>query len=187
MNVHRDPLCLLQLAGESDMVRVGVGQDDRFDVVDRAAHFCQGGLQGVAVSAQAGVDERDLAVLLEQKEMPEFRSQHADHRGPTLSGAGGRRSRPQAGAQRSAPGEIRILPTFGSVGPQMASDPAWLGGFHYFGCGWQGTHLLGRGLSSGFFFFFLWGGGGGGGECCFSRIAQARGVPIRAGVSGPGG
>lgn len=71
---------LLQLAGEPDVVGVGVGQDDRFDVVDRAAHVGQGGLQGVAVSAQAGVDERDLAVLLEQEEVPEFRSQRADHR-----------------------------------------------------------------------------------------------------------
>ena len=51
VDVDRDPVCLLQLAGESDVVGVGVGQDDRFDVVDRAAHFGQGGLQGVAVSA----------------------------------------------------------------------------------------------------------------------------------------
>jgi hypothetical protein len=39
VDVDRDPVRLLQLAGESDVVGVGVGQDDRFDVVDRA---CRG-------------------------------------------------------------------------------------------------------------------------------------------------
>ena len=69
-----------QRAGEPDVVRVGVGQHDRFDVIDRAAHLGQGGLQGVAVSTQAGIDESDLAVLLEHEEVHKLRSQRADHR-----------------------------------------------------------------------------------------------------------
>ena len=91
VDVHRDPVRPLQRAGESDVVGVGVGQDNRPDVIDRAAHFRQGGLQRAAVAAQPSVDQRDLAVLLEQEEVHEFRSHRVDHRRGPLAVVGGMR------------------------------------------------------------------------------------------------
>ena len=104
VDVDRDPAGPLQLAGESDVVGVGVREDDRLDVVDRAAHFGKRRLEGVAVAAHACVDERQLAVLFERVEMHELRSQRADHRGTTLSSAGGETAEQKSRSQEQVPG-----------------------------------------------------------------------------------
>ena len=62
------------------MVGIGVGQHDRLDVVDRSPDAGQRRLERVAVAADPGVDERDLAVLFQQVEVHEFGAEHMDHR-----------------------------------------------------------------------------------------------------------
>ena len=95
-----------QALRETDMVDVAVGQQDRRDIVERAAHGVELGCEIVPQAGQTGIDDRHPAALFDEvavdeargAEPMEMRGQlHAEH----LSFAGAIRVDPRQRAVKS--------------------------------------------------------------------------------------
>ena len=66
MHTHGDALFAAQALGKTDVVDVGVGQDERPHVRERATHRRKLVRQIVPVTGRARVDDGDLAAVLDQ-------------------------------------------------------------------------------------------------------------------------
>jgi hypothetical protein len=66
VDLRRDPAVRPEPLGEADVIGVAVGQDERADVVERPAHGGQLLRQIGPVAGHPGVDDRDLAGLLDE-------------------------------------------------------------------------------------------------------------------------
>jgi hypothetical protein len=66
--------------GEPDVVRVAVGQDDRPDIVERAAHRGQLARKIAKIRRRARIDDRHLATGLDEVRVDEAVSQSPDAR-----------------------------------------------------------------------------------------------------------
>ncbi len=66
VDADRDAVLRADAFGEADVVRVPVREDQGADVLDRAPHGRQLAEQVTVVAGHAGVDDRDLAGLLDQ-------------------------------------------------------------------------------------------------------------------------
>ncbi len=99
VDADRQPALAACPLGESDVVRVAVGQDDGPDVLEAAAHRRELGRQVRPVARHPGVDDRDLTALLDEVRVddaaPEPMDPIADLHGSRASqgpGGGVRRS-----------------------------------------------------------------------------------------------
>src|SRR5207253_3338526 len=65
VHAHRYPLFAAQALGEADVIDVRVGEHERSNVGERAAHRCELVREIVPIAGGSSVHDRDLAALLE--------------------------------------------------------------------------------------------------------------------------
>lgn len=66
MHVHRHPVLPPQPLGEADVVRVAVREDDAADLIDAPPHRLQLGEQVAPVAGEAGVDDGDALIRVDE-------------------------------------------------------------------------------------------------------------------------
>ena len=66
VHVDRDAVVAAEPFGEADVIGIAVGQDQAADVAHRTAHGLQLGLEVTPLAGDAGVDQGQLAVLLDE-------------------------------------------------------------------------------------------------------------------------
>ena len=74
VDVDRNAALAMEARGESDVVGVAVRQDDRTDVVERPTHLGERVDELAPLSGQAGIDDGDLAGILDQVTVDDIRA-----------------------------------------------------------------------------------------------------------------
>src|SRR6266568_3661691 len=80
VHAHRDPSLAPQALSETDVIDVGVGENEGANVGHRSAHGGKLRREIVPVAGRAGVDDRDLTAFLEEVRVDEAGSDPVDPR-----------------------------------------------------------------------------------------------------------